>query len=65
MICFIFEMSVLCMMPLICVKTSYVCGAKVCFSCRPPEGTTRPGGTKEVEKSAEKPTESCGEVNVY
>ncbi|XP_076582578.1 serine/threonine-protein kinase Nek1 isoform X2 [Chaetodon auriga] len=26
----------------------------------PPEGTTRPGGTKEAEKSAEKPAESCG-----
>lgn len=59
---FIFEISVLYMMPLIRVKTSH--GAKVYFSCRPPEGITRPGGSKEVEKSAEKPTESCGEVNV-
>ncbi|XP_070764810.1 serine/threonine-protein kinase Nek1 [Enoplosus armatus] len=28
----------------------------------PPEGITRPAGTKEVEKSAEKPTESSGEA---
>ena len=34
------------------------------FSFRPPEGITRPTGTKEVEKSAEKLTESSGEVNV-
>lgn len=35
---------------------------KVDFSYRPPDGITRPVGKKEVEKSAEKPNESSGEV---
>lgn len=35
---------------------------KVNFSYRPPEGITRPAGKKEVEKSAERPNESSGEV---
>lgn len=42
----------------------HVCGAKVYFSYRPPEGGTRPADPKDVEKSAEKPTESSGEVEV-
>ena len=34
------------------------------FSCRPPEGITRPAGSKEAERSAEKPNES-GEVSNF
>lgn len=37
---------------------------RVYFSCRPPEGITRPAGSKEAERSAEKPNES-GEVSNF
>lgn len=42
----------------------HVCEAKLDFFYRPAEGSTRPAGNKEAEKSAEKAPEPSGEINV-
>ena len=40
-----------------------VCGDKLYFTYRPPDGIKRPTGTKEGEKGGEKGTDSSGEIN--